>query len=98
MELITKEDCHETLAALDELKAHFSLIISKYKPTLNGEKYLTGEEVCQFLKITKRTLQEYRDTRTIPYISIFGKMLYRESDLITLLEQNYIPKISYKKM
>lgn len=93
MELITKEDCQATLAELEELKAKFSLIVSQHKPTLNGERYLTGEDVCRTLRITKRTLQEYRDQRVIPYISLFGKMLYRESDIRSLLEQHYISKL-----
>ena len=30
------------------------------RPTLAGEVYLTGEEVCERLKLSTRTLQEYR--------------------------------------
>ena len=30
------------------------------RPTLAGEVYLTGEEVCERLKLSARTLQEYR--------------------------------------
>ena len=57
---------------------------------MNGERYYTTEEVCQVLKITKRTLQQYRDDSVIPFVALPGKMLYRESDLRAALEKNYV--------
>ncbi|MCE8595649.1 helix-turn-helix domain-containing protein [Bacteroides fragilis] len=95
MELITKEDCEELLADLQAVEDKFNFVISSYKPVLNGEYYLSGAELCEKLKITKRTLQEYRDNRTIPYIMLLGKTLYKESDIIALLEKNYVPRLEY---
>lgn len=95
MELITKEDCEELLADLQAVEDKFNFVISSYKPVLNGECYLSGAELCKKLKITKRTLQEYRDNRTIPYIMLLGKTLYKESDIIALLEKNYVPRLEY---
>ena len=40
--------------------------------------------------ITPRTLQDYRTQRLIPYISLPGKTLYRQSDLLRMLEENYV--------
>ena len=34
---------------------------STARPMLGGEVYLTGEEVCGQLRISTRTLQEYRN-------------------------------------
>ena len=48
-----------------------------FRPAMNGEVYLTGEDVCRLLHITPRTLQDYRTQRLIPYISLPGKTLYR---------------------
>lgn len=90
MELITKEDCQATVEALVLVKAQISKLTEIYKPTFLGERYLSGEEVCKILHISKRTLQEYRDNQMIPYIALPGKMLYKESDIIILLEENYI--------
>ena len=56
---------------------------------LNGEVYLTDKDVSARLHISKRTLQEYRNTAVLPYFIIGGKVLYRESDIQTLLESNY---------
>lgn len=93
MELITIEDCQDMLEGLDDLSTKFEKVLSSYKPPLGGERFLTGEQVCSLLHISKRTLQEYRDNFELPYISLFGKMLYRESDLLAILEENYVSRI-----
>ncbi|MCD8250497.1 MAG: helix-turn-helix domain-containing protein [Phocaeicola dorei] len=97
MELITKEDCQATVDALMLVKAQIGKLREIYKPTFDGEHYLSGEEVCDALHISKRTLQEYRDNQMIPYISLPGKMLYKESDILALLEENYIPAMAEYK-
>ena len=51
----------------------------------------SGEEVCKALRIKKRTLQQYRDDGLVSYVTLPGKMLYKESDILALLQQNYIP-------
>ena len=89
MELITIEDIKEELQELDGLAEKLEYVLSTYKPPLNGERYLTEEQVCKLLNISKRTLLEYREEGEVPYISLFGKMLYKESDLSTILEENY---------
>lgn len=54
--------------------------------------YLTGEEVCEKLHVSRRTLQALRDEKAIPYTSITaagGKLLYPESGLYEVLKKNY---------
>jgi len=41
------------------------------------------------LKISRRTLQEYRNNGMLPYYQLGGKILYKESDVEKLLEDNY---------
>lgn len=54
--------------------------------TLRGERFLTDRELSHLLKISRRTLQEYRTERIIPYYLIQGKVLYKESEIQKLLE------------
>jgi len=56
---------------------------------LNGEKYLTDKEVSEKLKVSRRTLQDYRNQGRIAYIQLGGKILYKESDIEKMLEDNY---------
>ena len=64
-------------------------VVMNYRPVLNGEHYLTGDEVCRRLCISKRTLQDYRDTGLLGYVQLPGKIIYRESDIMDLLERFY---------
>lgn len=93
MELITTEDCQETIETLGKLIEKFQFVLQNYTPTLNGERLLTGEKLRIVLDVSKRTLQEYRDTRQITYLPLFGKILYPETDLMKLLEENYVPRL-----
>ena len=72
-----------------QLKNRIESILKNYRPVMNGEIYLSGEDVCKLLHISKRTLQQYRDDNILPYIQIGGKIIYKESDILTILEQNY---------
>lgn len=60
-----------------------------YRPPLDGERYLTDREVAELLRVSRRTLQEYRNDRLLPYILLGGKVLYPESGLREVLEANY---------
>lgn len=64
-------------------------LTDEYRPPLNGERYLTDKEVAERLKVSRRTLQEYRNVRQIPFIVFGGKVLYKEHDIEVLLEENY---------
>ena len=61
------------------------------RPMLGGEVYLTGEEVCSLLRLSTRTLQEYRNLGKLPFYKIGGKILYKQSDIQTMLERHYYP-------
>jgi hypothetical protein len=84
--------------ALENMKEVLTLykkVIGDYRPLLGGERYLTDREVAQILKVSRRTLQEYRNGGLIPYMLLGGKVLNRESDLERVLESCYHP--AYKR-
>lgn len=62
--------------------------LESYRPPLDGERYLTDREVAELLRVSRRTLQEYRNDRLLP-ILLGGKVLYPESGLREVLEANY---------
>jgi predicted site-specific integrase-resolvase len=41
------------------------------------------------LKVSRRSLQDYRNEGRIPYIQLGGKILYRESDIEQVLKNEY---------
>ena len=95
MDLLTNEaeEVIEQKEMILQLRNRIEEILKNYRPVMNGEIYLSGEDVCKLLHISKRTLQQYRDDNILPYIQIGGKIIYKETDLLGVLEQNYI---SYK--
>ena len=79
------------LESMKDVLALYEDVTGKYRPMLNGERYLTDDETSKALKVSRRTLQEYRNNGVIPYYVLGGKILYRESDLEALLQRCYHP-------
>ena len=90
-EVITRgnERIKTLLGSLDKVLVKLENILTNYKPTLNGERFLTDVQVSERLKVSRRTLQQYRSEGRIPYFKFGGKSLYRESDIQKILEKNY---------
>lgn len=90
-ELITRsnERIISFFKSLDRMLDGIENMAKNCKPTLNGERYLTDREVSEKLKLSRRTLQDYRNEGRIPYCQLGGKILYRESDILRMLEEGY---------
>ena len=90
-EIITMED-EKVASMLQKMKKSsrwLSGFLESYRPPLDGEVYLTDKEVADLLRVSRRTLQEYRNERLLPYIILGGTALYPESGLREVLEANY---------
>lgn len=91
MNQVIMRDDPQVAAFFQDMK-HLSFLLdtleSNTRSVLNGESFLTDTELAQRLKLTKRTLQEYRNTGKILFYQIGGKILYREADIEKLLTEN----------
>ncbi|HFK5519841.1 helix-turn-helix domain-containing protein [Elizabethkingia anophelis] len=92
MDLLTNEaeEIIEQQEMITQLRSYIEQILKNYRPVMNGEIYLSGEDLCGLLHISKRTLQQYRDDKILPYIQVGGKIIYKESDILKVLEKNYV--------
>lgn len=91
-QLITRDNNERVKSfflSLDRLVSKMERLFSHQKPTLNGESFYTDEELSKKLKISRRSLQDYRNEGRIPYIKLGGKILYRSSDIEKMLEEGY---------
>ena len=61
----------------------------KMRPVLNGERYMTDSELAEHLKLT-------RITGKLPYYKVGGKLLYKEKDILVLLERNRMEAFDYR--
>lgn len=59
------------------------------KASLGNEQFLTDKEFSARLKVSRRTLQDYRNNGMIAYYQLGGKILYKESDIEKLLMGGY---------
>lgn len=67
----------------------------KSRTSFGNEHFLTDREVSARLKVSRRTLQDYRNNGTVAYYQLGGKILYKESDIERMLLANY--RESFKK-
>ncbi len=79
IELTELQEITETLKSI-------AAQLSKKEETV----WLDNQEVCQLLKISKRTLQFYRDTKVISFSQIGHKIYYKKSAIEEMLEKHYI--------
>ena len=90
-EMITKN--HALVAqfgdTLDRLLNGIENFVANSRPTLGGERFLTDREVSTRLKVSRRTLQDYRNTGMIAYYQLGDKVLYKKSDIERMLTANY---------
>ncbi len=94
-QLITPENNERVKSfflSLDRISTLMERLFASRRPTLNGESFYTDKELSQKLKISRRSLQDYRNEGRIPYIQLGGKVLYRSSDIEKLLENGYRDK------
>lgn len=91
MQLYTNQDSRELLQALNNALPYIEHVLKTHKPLFDGERYLTSEELCFILKISRRTLQDYRNNGLLPFIQLPGKVLFRESDIRKVLEERFRP-------
>ena len=56
--------------------------------TLDGQRFVTDSELSQVLRVSRRTLLEYRSLGIIPYYLICGKILYAEGEILQFLEKS----------
>ena len=90
-EMITKN--HALVAefgnSLDRLLDGIENFMANSRPTLGGERFLTDREVSARLKVSRRTLQDYRNNGVVSYYQLGGKILYKESYIERMLAANY---------
>jgi excisionase family DNA binding protein len=91
--LLTKnhEKVKSFFLSLERMLDGIENLVENSKPALNGERYLSEKEVSERLKISRRTLQDYRTDGKITYYQLGGKVLYAESDIEKMLNDNYFP-------
>ena len=86
VKILTTDDLYEfKLELLEEIKK-----IIKPQTSQERKKYLKSAEVMGLLSISPGTLQNLRINGTLTYSKIGGIILYEESEIERVLEENKV--------
>ena len=80
------------LPMLDQIQERLEVISSKLEEIQNQKslkRWLSNPEACDFLGVTLRTMQNYRDDGLISFSKVGSKIYYKLSDLEAHLEANF---------
>ena len=67
------------------------------RPMINGEPLLDNQEVCLMLQISKRTLQRYRASGTLPFHIVYHKTWYLESEILAFMKAHFTENLKRKR-
>ena len=70
---------------LDSMLDGIESMNEKSKASFGNERFMTDKEVSAWLKVSRRTLQDYRNNGMVSYYQLGGKILYKESDIEKLV-------------
>ena len=74
---------------LDSMLNGIESMNEKSKASFGNERFMTDKEVSAWLKVSRRTLQDYRNNGMVSYYQLGGKILYKESDIEKLVMGGY---------
>ncbi len=101
-EMRTKDDAwmqsiHESIDQLSEI---IDSMPKDGAALQNDDEYLCDKEVAYMLKVSRRTLSEYRSNGTLPYYVLGGKVLYKRSEIEQALKwaNDGIGKLIYRRL
>jgi hypothetical protein len=96
MEVITMEsEAYKSI--LQEFIEIKTIVKEKQRLQPLTDIWLDIQETCQLLKISKRTLQFYRDKGMLSFSQIQGKIYFKASDIELLLQKHYHKATNTKK-
>ena len=74
---------------LDSMLNGIESMNEKSWASFGNERFLTDKEVSAWLKVSRRTLQDYRNNGMVSYYQLGGKILYKESDIEKMVMDGY---------
>ena len=80
------------IGKLDALFEGIERMDASCKTSPSDEQFLTDKEVSAWLKVSRRTLQDYRNNGMVSYYHYYqlgGKILYKESDIEKMVMNGY---------
>jgi len=86
--IVIEKKTFETLLSESQRLAQRVEVLSQKCQDKRLQKWLTGEEVCDILKISQRTLQTMRSKHKICYCQLGRKFYYRPEEVKLVIKQS----------
>jgi len=93
LQIISEEKLNEIILKIDTIQKMLSEM--ENGKTIQKE-WLTVKEASDFLSVTTRSMQNYRDKGLIPFTDFGGKILFHQKELQDFLMKNRVDYYSFK--
>jgi len=90
LKLITEKDFKLLLEKIDFLTRKVEILSNSQNTGYTNNDILSKNETCKYLKISSRTLQNYRDKGLISFHQEGAKITFQFSDIQQFLKNNKI--------
>lgn len=93
------DNTHINIKQYEEIKKQvliFSTKLAEFQRLNPEHVFFDNQEFIQIMNISKRTAQEWRNQNIIAFSQIGKKFYYRMSDILDMLEKNFIPALNNK--
>ena len=88
---LSNSDLSELFGMIENINRCADKISSDTIPMLSGVRYLSDTELSEKLRVSKRTLANYRAKGEFGYYDLPGKILYSETEIEEFLQRHYLP-------
>ncbi len=89
----TREERKELFRLISDIRESAAILTDISRPMFNGNRFISDTELAKRLRVSKRTLANYRANGIIGFYNIEGKILYAESDIDDYLKDHYLPPL-----
>ena len=89
----TREERKELFKIISDIKESSATLTDISRPMFNGNRFISDTELAKRLRVSKRTLANYRANGIIGFYNLEGKILYAESDIENYLKDHYLPPL-----
>ncbi len=91
--LQTREERKGLFKIINDIRESAATLTDVSRPMFNGNRFISDTELAKKLRVSKRTLANYRANGVIGFYNIEGKILYAESDIEDYLKDHYLPPL-----
>ena len=92
MKGITMRDLIELAMLVSEMMKLMKILVEMERDRLTSPpeaQWMDSGQMRSFLKTNRATMQNLRDKGILPFSRVNGKLYYKTTDILTILESNY---------